>query len=366
MIRRSHPLFVFGAALVALGCERVVEVLPPRAVEQGGAAPSGSASTGGAGGTTSSTGTGYGPTSHCTGAHAGKSLGPDEVIATLPGQLSALALTESDVFVTEWTAGAVVRIPKTGGPPVQISAQDQRLSAIVASDAFVIWASYASGYKGGSIRRVSLADGSIDELASDVGQPWGLALDGDAVVYNDGLPPQSASRQVRRLKPGSAAVALVDEPNLAVPLASSPVGLLFGIQGTSTGPYYGAVRRRSPDGSVSDLYSGLGTPHVIVADGQDVYFATDDGKGTVRRGTLGGAPPVVLATNQDMVLGGAVCDGYFYYTSVYLGVVRRIRMPGAVPENLAHQQASPTGIAVDDSGVYWVDQDSGQVHRRAW
>jgi len=360
----KRGLIVGALAAVAsiAACESVVtlrddgppstpEVEPPPGTSDGGGSVA-AAVTSGSGPATSGAG------GDATGAGGGANAEPI-ALATGLQQPTFIAIAGDYLYVTEHgygpPDGALVRLPKAGGSFERVVPYQNGPWAITVADGYVFWSNYGSG-DDGSIKRLSLADDSVDDLAPALAYPWSLAYHEGSLFY-----AESNAERVMAIRPDLSIDIIANDQVVPTPLAVDATGVYVGVQGGSP-PSDSPIRRIAHDGTQQDIYTGVERSHVILLDAAHLYFATDDG--VIRRGTRTGDPATVLASVGGIVFGGALADGYLYFTMISDGVVARVPTAGGDVEPLA-VGSMPEGIAVDDQFIYWVNQASGEVMRRA-
>jgi hypothetical protein len=216
----------------------------------------------------------------------------DEPVAIACGltQPTFIALAGEDVYVTEhgigYADGSLARIPKLGGLLERVVPAQLAPLAITASDDHVYWSNYGDDANG-SLNRLSLADDSVDILASGLRYPWEIAVH-DGSLY----ATESNNSRVLAARPNLSVEVLAEGQFIPTPLAVDDTGLFVGIQGESP-PNDSPIRFIDHSGGQAELYTGVERAHFVLLDGNDLYFGTDEG--LVRRGTRDGAPLVTLA-----------------------------------------------------------------------
>ena len=76
---------------------------------------------------------------------------------------------------------------------------------------------------------------------------------------------------------------------------------------------------------------------------------------------MGGGPGTTLGTNQYGPLEIAIDSTNAYWTNQGSGTVMKGSVGGGTPAPLAANQSSPHGIAVDATSVYWTNNGDGTV-----
>ena len=177
---------------------------------------------------------------------------------------SGIAVAGDFVYWGEEVAtGAVRRVSKTGGPVTDLArGEGFGPTALIADGTHLYGVANKTGQERAA--RIALADGSYEELATGLGNPEGLALDGTSVYWSE----------------------LVGEPN-------------------------GRIAKTSlAGGTVTALATGLDNPRgVAVVDGT-VYYAGAAGAGAERRSGIwsvpvgGGTPALAVGACGSQNGGG--------------------------------------------------------------
>jgi hypothetical protein len=104
------------------------------------------------------------------------------------------------------------------------------------------------------------------------------------------------------------------------------------------------------------LASGQARPSSgLAVDGNNVYWASFQTPGTVRRRSLAGGSPVTLASNQDMPLGLSVSASNVYWVNrVSAGSVRTVSIGGGAASQLA-TGLFPEDVVIDATHCYWTN-----------
>ncbi len=286
----------------------------------------------------------------------------DEPVAIACGltQPTFIALAGEDVYVTEhgfgYADGSLARVPKLGGLLEPVVPAQLAPWAITASDDYVYWSNYGDDANG-SLNRLSLADAPVDILASGLRYPWDIALH-DGSLY----ATESNNSRVLAVRPNLSVEVLAEGQIIPTPLAVDDTGLFVGIQGESP-PNDSPIRFIDHGGGQAELYTGVERAELVLLDGNDLYFGTDDG--LIRRGTRDGAPLVTLADSGSIMVDATIADGFLYFTVLMAGWVGRVPLDGGEVEVLATGQDYPEGIVVDGDAIYWVSQAGGRVLRLA-
>lgn len=282
--------------------------------------------------------------------------------------------------------------------------------ASIASDHNnVYWSVYyspgASGY-GGSIWKISKADGTLTPLATGV--PGGASI----TVYSNYLYWAEGSGLIKMISinGGSFTTIIGNNSSSGISLLVDQSGVYWAEGPTSPWTYTGRIRGivgvdvTSPtllsQTSPITLADNRFQPSGISLDNSNVYWLESDpfssvtNRGAVMRVSKLGGVPFALANNVGEAdgisvdstsvyfgvwngsvykvtkaggsltnLGGyasspflAVDNNYVYYTSLWGGEIGKILKNGGSSSALASGLTNPWGIAADSTGVYWTEE----------
>ncbi len=279
------------------------------------------------------------------------------------GPVSGIAVDEQNVY---WAAGSagVWTVPIAGGPKTRIAevAFTDPAVTIAVDETYVFFSA------GGDVRRVAKSGGAATTLAT--GQtPSDMAVDGVRIYWTNVGNPIGQSSVASVPKDGGATTVLAAMPYLhgmavdesyayftqggspsepgavwKVPVGGGPPTPVFtGDFGwwavSSYGPYLGALNRgqatvwrvdkatgaRAMLGQLGDAGS---EPMDIAIDAADAFTAaagyqSSEGSGDIRRFSLAGGPPAILADRQDKTQRLAVDAQCAYWTNYYTGDVMK-------------------------------------------
>lgn len=262
-----------------------------------------------------------------------------------------LVVDQTHVYFTLYDgAGAVMKVPKTGGEaatlmngldyPDQMALDDTHLYFTVAGS--------------GQVIKMSKDGGDVTTLASGQGGPSGIAADATHVYWANYLSGSLASAP----KSGGSTITLVSGEQSPYRVAAGTMDLFW--SGFPPG------LRAAPKTGGSAVQIAAGSPRTMVVDGGIVYW-TDTGDATVKRANENGSDPQVVAVLE----GGAFPDGIAVdETHLYFTVgaaVMKVEKHGGIPEVIADGQDLPAIVALDGSCVYWANtsvfRENGAVMR---
>jgi hypothetical protein len=155
------------------------------------------------------------------------------------------------------------------------------------------------------------APSAPESMASDVGAPSAMVLDGDLVVFT-----------TRTSRIGTELVA---------------AGGLF------------VVDKRVPPALMIDVDRRGATFDALVTDGTSAFVATSDGR--IVRVPLAGGDEATVASLDAPAVAMAASGDYVYFARDS-GAVSRVAKTGGTPEDLAQVGGSVRGLVADDASVY--------------
>jgi hypothetical protein len=272
------------------------------------------------------------------------------VLGGAAGRPYGISLDSEFVYFVDNTGGTVNKVAKNGDPSTFVSlATGQRGVNLVTAEPEPRGAVFFSlGGPEGGIRRVSKTGGSVTVVAS-VPDAWDIALDETNAYFSavGGLyrVPKTGGTPTRLAtlsgNPGSVAIDgdaiyFNDKANLTVNRLPT--------DGSSTVAEVLADQQPMPDG--------------IAVDERNVYWTCYSGDAVVRRSKQDPADRQTLALGQPQP-NGIAADGPFVYYTTYSGTLSRVPVTGG-PTLLLALGDSPIRVAVDDAYAYFTA--SGQVY----
>jgi hypothetical protein len=229
--------------------------------------------------------------------------------------------------------GPVMRAPKAGGPPEELTgSQNQAGWGLAVDSTRVYWPTYQgiqAAPKGGGAAATVLPGDSYD-----------VALD-DGNVYTTYPGIRKAPKE------GGPVEWLADGPSIGLTVSGGYVyWTTWELELVQKVPVDG--------GPVVTIASGEPYPQHIAVLGEFAYFTTAYGR-LLRASTDGGA--VTVLAESLGAYGVAVDQTGIYLTTFDQGSIRRIPIDGGEPQILAGGQFFPRDIALDETSVYWTNDD---------
>jgi hypothetical protein len=185
--------------------------------------------------------------------------------------------------------------------------------AIATSGDYAYWANQATG----KISRSDISNNPMLEVLATVpgGTPWDIAVDGSHVYWTN-----YDSSDVRRVP-----VAGGTQQQIATGL-SHPTGIaidasyVYWAEETS-----GRIARvKLAGGQVEEIATGQSTPAHVAVDASHIYWTNYSVNGDVMRASLAGGDLVKLATKQDKPYAIAVDGSHAYWSNFSGGQVMRV------------------------------------------
>ncbi len=264
-----------------------------------------------------------------------------------------IASDGSDVYWSDFSNGAVYKVPVAGGESTVLLPPEEGVVVygLTLGGGFLYVCDQASGL----IRRVSTATGTSTEMVTS--PCFDVAVD-DTHLYwssNDPLTPT-----VRRLALPDGATeelgALGNAGNLVV-----HDGMLVW-----TAYSIGEVRAMPTSGGQSTLLAATDErgPWGLTVDGGYVYWVNHhQDSGGVMRVSLAGGISETLVADQAGAHQIKVYDGDVYWTNEYAGTIARRTSDGTI-ETIASGQVEPMGLVITDEAYFWTTE-GGTVMRLA-
>ncbi|MGK3961786.1 hypothetical protein WMF38_52870 [Sorangium sp. So ce118] len=329
---RKPSLLLVSAALLA-ACAPDVTLAPAGA---GAAAPD----TGGAGGDLEGTG-------DAGGAPAPR--GP-VVLASGPSYPSSMAVDATHVY---WTADdQVLKVPLEGGSPVVLASGPS--GALSDTQGIGLDADYAYWISSNhSVLRVSKSGGPPVHIVSVITEAANVAVDDDFVYMGEiGSEEVDGFAKIVKAPKTGGTLADVAQTVNGVRVVAIDAAHVYWINGSRERVY----KVEKAGGSPVELFRADERPHGgtyrISTSDTDVFWA--DKSGIMRGPKEGGA--AVLLQLAGQVRDFALDSADVYWTH-WESSIAKSPLTGGEPTLIAEDQLHPQALAVDATHVYWINHD---------
>jgi hypothetical protein len=282
----------------------------------------------------------------------------------LDGDFTVLAADATDLFATG-ASGRIVRVPKSGGTPVELYSGGGFQEGLAADDAFLYWTRLVSG----EILRMPKTGGPAEVIAKGQVRPWGIAVDDTRVYWAcaddvvTGPTAHPTGRIASLAKAGGTVQVLA--PNEPAPSAITLDGD-FVYFGDAASGYANAAIKRVPrsGGTVETIVSGRDDIKTIaVANGWVGWTEMDRfAQSKITGGAVleiipqpnVGALGYGMATNGNTFYFGVRADPVVDLMACDLGAdTARTIAKGDFASNATRIVAN--AVVADASRVYWLD-----------
>jgi hypothetical protein len=284
--------------------------------------------------------------------------GAPVVIASGLNRPVGMAIVGQHVYVTQTgdggADGALVRLPKLGGPLEHVVSDQNQPWAVTADAQYVYWVNHGDG-DNGSLSRLALAGGAVEVLAEKLRYPWGIAAHQGSLFATE-----LNNNRVIVVRPDGS-LEVVTNSFTGLPIAVDAGGVYVGVMGL--GAWGESISRIDSQGNPSILYEQPAPSEILLLDGDDLYFSE---QGALRRGKRDGSGVTTIA-GVSMVgsITAVIADCFVYFAVQEDTYVGRVSLDNGELQVVAANEALPAAIAVDDDAIYWVNQASGTVMRLA-
>lgn len=270
-----------------------------------------------------------------------------------------IAVDDTNVYVSVWGDGTIVKLPKNGGTVTTLASGLNGPMSMAIDATNVYWADYM----GGDIMQVPIAGGTPTTIASGQGSNVGPVAVGTQVFWMTGEDSTTGVGQVLSAPIGGGSAPTVWESGLAY---------TWGLEVNGPTVYWTAsayLQWTSTPGSK------LGGPNAELAcairvSGGYVYWTNSmDTDAVMTMPSASPLTPTVLATGAGNVIRQSlVVDGMNAYWSESTGDILKVPLAGGIPVTLTTLQEAASDynpdvqrIAVDATSLYFTNGNTNEV-----
>lgn len=289
--------------------------------------------------------------------------GPATPIVLASGQSStSLALSSTRVYWTDYAAGQVRSVDKSGGQPVTVDDAPGTYPWGITVDATnVYWTvpNFVTGGMNPTIMSIPIAGGAATTLAASAGGPTAIVVSPTTAYWanDNAIDIQSVALD------GGPVANVASGSQAGIGLAIDATNLYWS---TSAGIFVQPLA----GGTTRNLASA--GADALAVDATNVYYvaATSNGAGVVAFVPIAGGAPTTLTSGRTASLVAVAVDDRNVYWIEGNGTIGQAAL-AAVPKSggmvsvLASGMSSPSALAVDDSGIYFNDRAAGDIEKIA-
>jgi hypothetical protein len=268
------------------------------------------------------------------------------VVAKSQNSPRATASVGSTIY---WTTRTGISTLEEGSSAVSITdVAAIQPTEIVADETAVYWIDAGTaGGSDGKVSRLTVADGTIAQIAANLAGLSQIALDSDFVYWT------TSSGVFRCARVDGMPSEIVGSPVPARGIAVNSSTVFWSLQS-------GEVDSAPLDGgSVTHLATGA-APFHLAADDAALYWGEDVSGGSVLKLMIGAEQPMLIAADQDVVSSLSARDSRVAWSTLLGGTVVTATSDGAL-EVLAAGEPGAGGVALADRATYWANENSGAV-----
>jgi hypothetical protein len=276
---------------------------------------------------------------------------------------AAVALDEQHAYVSVIGDSSVRRVGLAGGASETIASEQDRVMAIAAARGRVVWARQGHGDGEGAIVSSAATGGAPTFVAKGLDQPVGVVVDGDTVVWLEDGADNNDTLGVARLRArrgdGPVETWLSRPPGAVGLVAYGGFAYVAFHDAIFEVPIAPGAARELPAPEV--IAPARGQPRGIAVVGGRAVWASYEGA-VLRAGAKAGDEPEVLWHGARGVSSLASGAGALAWTGWDEGAVWALP-DGGKPIALATGLGHPVAAAFVPGGVAFVRQDDGGVWR---
>jgi hypothetical protein len=255
-------------------------------------------------------------------------------------------------------AGAVMKMPVTGGSPIELDETPGSAYDLVVNATDLYWTcEWNDSPFDGEIHSISLASGAIGSRGVNQSHPRGIVVGANNIYWGQEdqsrLVGASINGGPQPLFPEHALGGMAVTHGLAVDATNVY---------TVSPDYYNNNSNwflvKWPVGGGAPIVMTATQPHAdyVAVDAVNLYW-TNRGTGTndgqVMKMPLSGGAPTALASGLSGPRRIVVDATHVYWTDDVDNTVKKVPIVGGLPTTLASGQMGANGIALDATSVYW-------------
>ena len=236
-------------------------------------------------------------------------------------------------------------------PPVELASGFVDLSGIAVTESMV----YVAERTPGRVIEVSLAGGSVSQVAGGAGSPTGLAVAGTYLFWCD-FGGETISRrplaggQITTVHPtpgkASFQIAPASDRIVTVALGAGDIG---------------EAQQFTFDLTSGPSVGGLSNPYDVAVLGGNIYW-TESSTGRIGQGKTGDGTNLTFAQKETDCESIAADSSGVYWAKPQSSTIRQAAVGGGGMRDLSTAESKPHSLAADGLSLYWLTSD-GKVRR---